>query len=166
MRENLNKPISIVICMFILLTCASRHEYNVPNLQLEDVDGNFVNLHELLDDGPVFICVWALWCSPCIRELDALNPYYEELISYDIHMLAIYPGADSVGEVKSFVEEHEWKYIVLLDPEREVNELYEISAIPTSLAINQKGDIVFTYIGFRAGDETMIVDTLRYLFGD
>ena len=42
----MNKSIAIVVGVFMLLTCASKHEYNVPDLQLEDVDGNPVILHE------------------------------------------------------------------------------------------------------------------------
>jgi cytochrome c biogenesis protein CcmG/thiol:disulfide interchange protein DsbE len=165
MRRILNKLPAVIICILILLACTS-HEYSVPDLQLYDVDSNLVSLHELLDTGPVFICVWALWGHVSYSELDALKPYYDELKSCDIHMLAVHLGSASTSEVDSLVNIHDWEYMVLLDPEYEINALYEISAIPTTLAIDQKGDLVFTYLGYKSGDEVMIVDTLRCLFGN
>lgn len=163
----MNKPISIVICVFILLTCASKHEYDVPNLHLEDVDGNPVILHELLDDGPVFICLWALWCKMCIMELDALKPYYAEIDSMGIHFLAISQDRErSIPQVKPFAMSHDWEYLIVLDPDNIVRDSFDIYAMPTCFAIDQKSDIVFTYMGYKSGDEVIIVDTLRYLFGD
>ncbi len=163
----MNKPISIVICVFILLTCALKHEYDVPNLHLEDVDGNPVILHELLDDGPVFICLWALWCKMCIMELDALKPYYAEIDSMGIHFLAISQDRErSIPQVKPFAMSHNWEYLIVLDPDNIVRDSFDIYAMPTCFAINQKGDIVFTHMGYKPGDEVIIVDSLRYLFGD
>lgn len=165
-KEIIKKTILAVLPIFLFVTCNSQPEYSVPDLQLYDLDSNLVSLHALLDDGPVFICVWALWCPPAIEELDALNPYYDELVSYDIHMLGIHIGSDSFGGVDSITAQHDWKHMILLDPDVKVNELYEISAIPVSLTIDEKGDIVFDYIGFGAGYDTMFVDTLRSLFGN
>lgn len=151
--------------IFLFILCSSEPEYNVPDLRLYDLDSNLVSLHTLLDDGPVFICVWALWCPPAIEELDALNLYYEELVSYHIHMLGIHVGADSIDGVDSITTQHDWKHIILLDPEVKVNDLYEINSIPVSMAIDQQGDIIFDYVGYGTGYDTMFVDTLRVLFG-
>ena len=160
----MNKLSAIVISILILLTCSS-HEYSVPDLHLYDVDSNLVSLHDLIDEGPVFMCAWATWSPPCVQELDALTPYYDELVSYDIQMLAV-TLEEYIDSVMVIVEEHEWEYMILFDFNREIDSLYPINAIPTTLIIDQNGDIVFDYVGFGSGFEVTIVDTLRYLFGD
>jgi peroxiredoxin len=167
MRSNLNKLPAIVICVLILLTCTSNHEYSVPDLQLYDVDSNLVSLYDLIDEGPVVIGIWALWAKMCIKELDALKPYYTEIDSMGIHFLAISQDRERViPQVKPFVMAHEWEYTVLLDPDNVTRDSFDIYAMPTCFAIDQKGAIVFTYLGYKTGDEIMIMDTLRYLFGN
>jgi hypothetical protein len=54
----MNKLAVIVTFILAILTCNSQPKYNIPDLQLYDLDSNLVSLHALLDDGPVFICVW------------------------------------------------------------------------------------------------------------
>jgi cytochrome c biogenesis protein CcmG/thiol:disulfide interchange protein DsbE len=162
----LNKLPAVVICILILLACTS-HEYSVPDLQLYDVDSNLVSLHDLIDEGPVVIGIWALWCKMCIRELDALKPYYPEIDSMGIHFLAISQDPErSISLVRPFAMSHDWEYLILLDPNNITRDSFDIYAVPMCLAIDQKGDVVFTYMGYKSGDEVTIVDTLRYLFGN
>ena len=162
----MNKLPAIVICILIILTCTS-YEYSVPDLHLYDVDSNLVSLHDLIDAEPVFISIWALWGTICICELDALRPYYAEIDSMGVHFLAISQDRESsIPFVKPFVIEHEWEYIVLIDPDNITRDSFDIYAMPTCFAIDEKGDIVFTYLGFKPGDELIIMDTLRYLFGN
>jgi hypothetical protein len=72
-----------------------------------------------------------------IKEIDALNVYYEEFRDMGLHVLAISQDRErSIPYVKPFVIEQ------------------------------QDGSIVVTHLGYKPGDEVTIVDTLRYLFGD
>jgi peroxiredoxin len=159
--------ICTLLLVIILLTCTKHDTPSCPNFYLEDVDGNPVELHSLLADGPVFICIWALWANVAIDELDALNPYYEELDSIGLQLLAISQDKESsIPYVKPFAEDHGWKFRIVLDPDKTVVDSFNIVGLPTCFAINQEGDIPFTHMGYKSGDETMIVDTLRVLYGN
>ncbi len=138
-----------------------------PDFTLTDIDGNTVCLDSLLADGPVFMSFWALWCKMCIKELDALKPYYDEFDSLGVHMLAIsVDRARSVPKVKPFALSHKWKYVVVLDPDDILRDLYHVQAMPSSFIINQDKEIVFTHMGYKPGDEEIIIETIRDMFSE
>lgn len=138
---------------------------DAPNFSLQDVDGNPVILDSLLARGPVFMSFWALWCKMCIKELDALRPYYDEFDSLGINLLAISQDkARSVPGVKPLALSHKWKYVVVLDPDNGMRDLYNVQAMPSSFIINQDKKIVFVHQGYKPGDEELIVEKLRTLF--
>jgi peroxiredoxin len=162
------KKLILVLCIPLLFALADEGEYvDAPDFSLEDVDGNPVILDSLLATGPVFMSYWALWCKMCIKELDALKPVYDEFHEMGIHMLAISQDkARSVPEVKPFAQSHKWKYVVVLDPENVMRDLYDVQAMPSSFIINQDKKIVFTHMGYKPGDEELIIETLHELFDE
>lgn len=137
---------------------------SAPDFTLQDVDGNTVILDSLLKKGPVFMSFWALWCKMCIKELDALKPYYDEFDSLGLQMLAISQDkARAIPKVKPFALSHKWRYTVVLDPDNIMRELYNVQAMPTSFIINQDKKIVFVHQGYKPGDEEIIVEKIRCL---
>ena len=57
-----------------------------------------------------------------------------------------------------------WPYICLLDAQNEVKKAYGIIIKPTAYLINQKGEIVYTHIGYKKGDEKKIAaEFLKWL---
>lgn len=137
---------------------------DAPDFTLEDIDGNTVCLDSLLTKGPVFMSFWALWCKMCIKELDALKPYFDEFDSLGVNLLAISQDkARAVPKVKPYALSHKWKYVVVLDPDNIMRDLYHVQAMPTSFIINQDKKIVFTHMGYKPGDEEKIIETMREL---
>jgi cytochrome c biogenesis protein CcmG/thiol:disulfide interchange protein DsbE len=162
------KKFVLLFCISLLFVFADEGEtIDAPDFSLEDVDGNPVVLDSLLAKGPVFMSYWALWCKMCIKELDALKPYYDEFSDMGVIMLAISQDkARSVPEVKPFAQSHKWKYIVVLDPDNIMRELYDVQAMPSSFIISQDKKIVFTHQGYKPGDEELIIAKMRTLFGE
>ncbi len=139
---------------------------DAPGFTLPDIDGNTVCLDSLVKDGPVFMSFWALWCKMCIKELDALRPYFDELDSLGVNMLAISQDkARAVPKVKPFALSHKWKYVVVLDPENILRTLYNVQAMPSSFIVDQNKKLIFTHQGYKPGDEIIIVNKMRELFG-
>jgi len=157
-----------VTCVLIVSTCSIEDNHaRAANFFLFDIDSNPVVLDSLLSTGPVVMCLWALWAKISIRELDELNVYHDEFSTMRLRVLAISQDRErSIPNVELFVEEHQWKYIVVLDPDNIIRKLYDVLALPTTYVIDQNGNIVFTHLGYKPGDELYIVDTLRYLFDD
>lgn len=160
------RKFAFILLIPLVFTFADEEEViDAPDFTLEDVDGNTVCLDSLLVDGPVFMSFWALWCKMCIKELDALKPYYAEFDSMGINLLAIsVDKARSVPNVKPFAKSHKWKYVVVMDPEDILRDLYNVQAMPSSFIINQDKQIVFTHMGYKPGDEEVLIKTMRKLF--
>ncbi|OGC38907.1 hypothetical protein A2Y85_01745 [candidate division WOR-3 bacterium RBG_13_43_14] len=149
----------------IALVADDAEPVDAPGFTLRDIDGNTVCLDSLLVDGPVFMSFWALWCDMCIKELDALKPYFNEFDSLGVNLLAISQDkARSVPKVKPFALSHKWKYIVVLDPENDLRGLYNVQAMPSSFIIDQNKKLVFTHQGYKKGDEEIIINKMRELF--
>ncbi len=161
----MKKLIFIFILPLIMLWAQEGEFSDAPDFTLEDIDGNTVCLDSLLAKGPVFMSFWAMWCKMCIKELDALKPYYDEFDSLGINLLAISQDKTrAVPKVKPFARSHKWRYIVVLDPENNMRELYDVQAMPTSFIIDQNKKIVFTHQGYKPGDEKKVVAKIRELF--
>ncbi|MEO0106034.1 MAG: TlpA disulfide reductase family protein [candidate division WOR-3 bacterium] len=155
-----------ILFVFVFAYAQEKELPNAPDFALQDVDGNTVCLDSLLKKGPVFMSFWALWCKMCIKELDALKPYYDEFDSLGLQMLAISQDkARAVPKVKPFALSHKWKYVVVLDPDNIMRDLYNVQAMPTSFIINQEKKIVFVHQGYKPGDEEIIVEKVRCLVG-
>jgi cytochrome c biogenesis protein CcmG/thiol:disulfide interchange protein DsbE len=132
-----------------------------PDFHLIDIDGNIVYLDSLLETGPLFMSFWALWCTMCIKELDALKPYYEALDSLGVNFLAIsVDKMRSVPQIKPFARSKKWQYTILLDPENMLRDMYNVQAMPTSFIIDRDKKIVFIHQGYKPGDEEIITSKL------
>lgn len=155
----------LLIFSVVIIFADSADLPDAPDFTLEDIDGNTVCLDSLLTKGPVFMSFWALWCKMCIKELDALKPYFDEFDSLGVNLLAISQDkARAVPKVKPFALSHKWKYVVVLDPDNIMRDLYHVQAMPTSFIINQDKKIVFTHMGYKPGDEEIIIEKMRDLF--
>jgi cytochrome c biogenesis protein CcmG/thiol:disulfide interchange protein DsbE len=160
------KKLALLLILPLVLAVADEGTASeAPSFTLEDVDGNIINLDSLLTKGPVMMSFWALWCKMCIKELDALKPYAEEFDSLNITLLAISQDKTrSVPKVKPFATSHKWTYQVVLDPDNEMRELYNVQAMPTFFIIDQNKKIVFTHQGYKPGDEEIIIAKVRKLY--
>jgi peroxiredoxin len=137
-------------------------EYEIaPDFTLRDVGGEEVNLYTLLQYGPVYLECWDLPCVNCIAELDALVPVYDSLFPRGLQLIALsVDKASDEGRVKAFVKSKKWPFWVLLDQQQAVKKLYNIIIKPTAYLINMNGEIVYTHIGYKKGDEVRIRDEL------
>jgi cytochrome c biogenesis protein CcmG/thiol:disulfide interchange protein DsbE len=156
----------VFICLTGLIYAAEKTTQvpDAPNFVLEDVNGKVVRLDSLVKKGPVLMSFWALWCKMCIKELDALKPYYPELESLGASYLAISQDKSrSVPEVKPFAASHKWQYQVVLDPDNKLRDLYKVQVMPSFFIIDQNKKIVFTHQGYKPGDEKKIMEKVREL---
>jgi cytochrome c biogenesis protein CcmG/thiol:disulfide interchange protein DsbE len=161
----MKKGIFLLLVIFLVIYAEKDNVPIAPDFTLEDVDGNTVCLDSLLAKGPVFMSFWALWCKMCIKELDALKAFYDEFDSLGVNLLAIsVDKARSVPQVKPFALSHKWKYVVVLDPDDVLRDLYNIQAMPSSFIINRDKEIIFTHMGYNPGDEEIIIEKIRDIF--
>ena len=67
------------ILFFLLIFCVNSFgQKKIPSIDLIDFQGEKINTTDLLNNEKLTILsLWATWCVPCIKELDAINEVYE-----------------------------------------------------------------------------------------
>jgi peroxiredoxin len=126
-----------------------------PDFTLKDIGGNKVTLSENYGDGPIYISFWATWCKPCREELKIIQQLYEKYAESGFRVFAINTeGPKSSGKIKSFVKSNGWTFDILMDRDGEVfRRKYKGFAQPYTVMTDSQGNIIFTSIGFKPGDE-------------
>ncbi len=122
-----------------------------PDFSENDLSGkNTISLSQLRGKI-VLLNFWATWCPPCKAEI----PDFIRLYSDNKDKLIII-GA-SVDENKSlvipFFKSMKMNYPVIYATSDMISAYGGITAIPTSFLINQKGEIVKKFVGYRDKSE-------------
>ncbi|MCA0983186.1 TlpA family protein disulfide reductase [Halobacillus yeomjeoni] len=112
-----------------------------PDFTLETLNGETVNLSEL-KGKKVFINFWATWCPPCREEMPEMEKFHQEY-GDEVEVLAINStGAEkNIEKVESYVQEGGYTFPILLDPDLEMNQIYQAISIPTTYFIGTDGVI-------------------------
>ena len=158
------KKMFLFLFLFLFLTQLSAQEKaetlegKAPNFELEDMDGEIVELNDFIGDGPILLSFWATWCKPCIDELKQFNKIYEEYKDDGFNMIAISVDTErSIAKVKPFIKSKGYEFLVLLDPNFDVaSRLFYARAVPFSVFINKKGEIIYSHLGYARGDEQKV----------
>ncbi len=159
--------IAFIILLFSLSLVFAQSTRKAPNFVLEDINGKNVELKSLIGKGPILISFWATWCKPCIEKMVELQKIYHEYSSKGFIMLAISTDNEkSVGKVKPLVKSKNWNFQVLLDKDGEVQKKYYVQAVPYSVLLDKKGNIIYTHEGYMKGDELQIKKILDEKLSD
>ena len=138
----------------------------LPSTVLKDLDGKSVRTDTLSNNGkPFIIDFFATWCKPCNRELDAISEVYDEWREETgVKLIAIsIDQAQNINKVKPLVDNHDWNYDVLLDPNGDFKRALGIQMIPYVLIVDGKGQIVYKHNGYTDGAETELIEKVREL---
>ena len=96
------------------------------NFTLSDLHGKTWTLKDLRGKV-VLVNFWATWCPPCRKEMPDMEALHQEFKEQGLVMLAI--SDEESDKVEPFVTEHKFSYPILLDPDRKVNELFEVAGL-------------------------------------
>lgn len=125
-----------------------------PDFTLPDVAGKKVKLSDVYKDGPVIVSFWSTWCKNCPAEMKHFQRFYDKYKDQGLTVLSIsIDNSRTVAKVKPWVMGNRFTFPVLLDTNNDVMRLYHVRPVPHSFVVNQKGEIVYSHVGFRPGDE-------------
>lgn len=110
-----------------------------PDFTLSSFTGGAVTLSQLRGH-PIIVNFWASWCLPCRQEAPEFQRVYEDFRTHGLILLGIHDThADDLGRGKDFVNEFRLGYTMLMDEQGEIDTLYRIPGIPTTLFIDADG---------------------------
>jgi thiol-disulfide isomerase/thioredoxin len=119
-----------------------------PGAELEDLDGNAVQLLDYLEPGkPAVIEFWATWCEQC----EALQPQFDQLqtrFGGDVNIVAVAVGvSQSVRRVKRHLEDHDPGYPYLYDARGAAVRAYNATTTSIVVMLDADGKVVYTGVG-------------------
>ena len=109
----------------------------------------------------VILNFWASWCEPCKTEMPHFQTYYEQH-QKDVEILAVnFTKKDQLTNVKKFIEQHQLTFPILLDETGETSMMYGAFALPTTIIIDQEGNIAHEILG--PLDEALLAEYIEPL---
>ena len=158
--------IAIVVC---LLAACGAAQAQLPAVTLKTIDGAMVQTDTLNNGGkPFIIDFFATWCKPCNRELSAIAEVYDEWqeeTGVKIYAVSIDTG-QNINKVKPLVDQNEWEYDVLLDPNSTLLKALGGQMIPFVVVIDGNGNIVSKHSGYTDGGENELIEEVRKLIAE
>ena len=130
-----------------------------PDVVLEDLDGNELNLLSVVDGRPALLEFWATWCENC----EALQPQLDRIHEVHGDELAVVAVAVAVSQsqrrVRRHVEQHGAGYPYLWDGKGDAVRAYNATTTSVVVLLNADGTVAYTGVG---GDQDLLaaVDAL------
>lgn len=128
----------------------------LPAVKVKDLSGREVDFSTVADSGKItVISFWATWCTPCIKELEAINDHYEEWKEkYNMKLVAVsIDDARNSKKVKPKVEGFGWKYEVYIDENMDLARAMNVNNPPMTFIYDRHGKLVHSRQGFNPGVE-------------
>jgi len=129
----------------------SLHAMTGPNMRLQDQRGRVVMVN-----------FWATWCAPCQQEMPHLNRLYQKYRSSGFVLLGVNVDEDS-SKAADAAAKLGITFPVLLDADKRVSKLYDLSTMPSTVLIDRDGKVRFVHRGYLAGYEDAYEKQIREL---
>jgi cytochrome c biogenesis protein CcmG/thiol:disulfide interchange protein DsbE len=132
---------------------AAQQNRPAPGFTLPALSGGDVRLEDYRGKV-VLLNFWYTGCEPCREETPALQAAYSKLSGQGLEIVGVNVrqnergGTDGDADIAKFVDNYKVTYPIALDPDNRVNRDYQVYVLPTSVMIDQRGQI--RYLMFSA----------------
>ena len=173
--ERMHKVISILVLIVlasgVLHTGAAEerndpgfdipgHRVPAPAFTLTDINGKTESL-DRYHGKLVLLNFWATWCPPCREEMPSLQTLYHSLESEGLVVLAIAADRGNKNGIIKFAGKLALDFPVLLDPDGDVRNAYEVTGLPMTYLIGRDGKISARKIGSLNWSDTEVLTFIR-----
>ena len=109
------------------------------------VDGKKTTLKAQLSEKPMLINLWAQSCAPCVKELPLLEQASKTNAGIDF--LGVDAQDQQLDKAKAMAAKAGMTYPWVRDPRGDFFYAVRAAALPTTLAVNPKGQILASHTG-------------------
>jgi peroxiredoxin len=156
--------LTLLCCTIGIATTASAANTTkspAADFTLKSNSGSNIKLSELRGQV-VMINFWASWCGPCRQEMPLLEQLYKKYQPMGFTLLGV-NVEDDPNEATKWLKGKEVSFPILFDNESKVSELYNVSAMPTTLIIDRDGNMRYYHRGYVPGTEDEYQQQIRTL---
>lgn len=153
--------------MLLMLVVGAAHaQKEMPSVSLKSTENKTVNVKtDFAEKDKLYVfAFWATWCTPCLKELEAINEHYADW-SKELNMELIAVSIDdsrTEKRVKPLLNGKKWPYAVLLDSNQNLKRALSIANVPYTIAV-KNGSIVYVHNGYNQGGEIELYNALKSL---
>lgn len=155
-----------IIFYLILQSIAFSGNGNVQyrNIYFDFFNGERKSIGDLTNNGPLVLHFWAIWCSPCKKEMFYLNNIRNNYKSSGVEIICVNTdNSRLITKAKSFIKQKKYGFLVASDPNSDLFKRLSASVMPTTFIFDKNNEIVFKKEGFMPGDEKIIEQNLKSL---
>lgn len=154
----------IFLTLFLAsITMFAQSEF--PSINITTLEGQTINTNQLSTDNKVtIISLWATWCVPCLKELDAISEVYPDWQEETgVKLIAIsVDDSRTINRVRPMVNGKNWDYQIYLDTNNDLQRALGASTVPLTLLV-QNNKIVHRHSGYTPGAEFDLYDKILEL---
>lgn len=132
-----------------------------PAFSLPSRAGDTVSLDQL-KGKVVMLNFWASWCGPCRQEMPLLDSMHKRYSSLGFTLIGVNVEANT-KDAERWLEDTPVSFPVLFDRDSKVSKLYDVSAMPSTVFIDRKGNLRYLHRGYKPGDESEYLNQIRAL---
>jgi thiol-disulfide isomerase/thioredoxin len=160
-RRDVFKPLLLAAALSMAPVLAGDATGPAAEFKLPSRTGEAVSLNGLKGQV-VLINFWATWCGPCRKEMPLLEQIQKKYASLGFTMLGVNVEEDTTM-MDEFLKDVPVSFPILLDPANGVSKLYNVSAMPSTVIVDRKGNVRYIHQGYKPGDEGKYQDMIRQL---
>jgi peroxiredoxin len=141
-----------------------------PDYHATSLEGDTIHLADYRGEV-VLLNVWATWCSPCVREMPALQRLHERFADRGLNIIAVSIDATGLGleplaHVREFVDRFQLTFQILHDATGETERLFSVTGLPVTFVIDRNGRIIEKAYGAREWDGPEYAARIEKLLAD
>ena len=148
-------------CALVMSSLVGASTSVAPSFTLPSRSGDMVSLEQLRGQV-VMLNFWASWCGPCRQEMPLLDQMHKRYSSLGFTLLGVNVEANT-QDAERWLAETPVSFPVLFDKDSKVSKLYNVSAMPSTVLIDRKGNLRYLHRGYKPGDESEYLNQIRAL---
>lgn len=153
----------IIPLLLLLVSLIGFSQSEMPKIELTTVDGATISSKDLSkEDKVIVVSLWATWCVPCLKELDAISEIYPDWqAETGVELFAVsVDDSRTVKRVKPLINGKGWDYTVLLDTNNDFKRALGAATVPLTLLI-KNNEIVYRHSGYSPGAEYELYEKIK-----
>jgi len=159
--------VMLSLIVALMLFALPAYAESATDFEMSDSKGNSYTLSDLLEKNPfIVIDFWSVECKPCNLWLPSLKKITDKYKDNGVRLVIISQDTSlTQSKIEPFLRSMKIDNLVLLDPELEVSDQFNVTSIPTTLIIDKDLQIRYRHSGFVTGFEKEFETKLQEIIG-